>query len=43
MNAAFTHRDFLRMMHLCVSSPRFGQFPNKVSLTFELAHRCLTI
>jgi|1186.fasta_scaffold760838_2 hypothetical protein len=39
MNPTFMHRYFLRMVHLA-SSPRFGSFKHKVSLTFARVHRC---
>jgi hypothetical protein len=43
MNATFTHYEFVRMAHLDVSALPIGQFGNQVSLTFAVAHRCLTI
>jgi hypothetical protein len=43
MNATFTHHYFLRMVHLRRLLSPIGQFKNKVSLTFALAHRCLMI
>jgi hypothetical protein len=43
MNAAFTHYDFLRIVHRGAVSPGLGRFKHKVSLTFARAHRCLMI
>ena len=40
MNATFTQDYFLRMAHLGVLLSPFGQFDNKVSLTYDSVQRC---